>query len=84
MVVARLIAPEKCFADNIESWATNEICINWNAPFAWVLAFLDEKGATLPKGKHAPVAVAPATDAAASAPKAAANPATKTKTRREK
>jgi endoglucanase len=77
VVVARLIAPEKCFADNIESWATNKICINWNAPFAWVLAFLDEKGATLPKGKHAP-----ATNAAASAPKAAANPATKT--RREK
>jgi endoglucanase len=37
-------APEKCFADNIESWATNEICINWNAPLAWVLAYLDEKG----------------------------------------
>jgi endoglucanase len=39
-------APEKCFADNIESWATNEICINWNAPLAWVLAYLDEKGTT--------------------------------------
>ncbi len=62
--------PEKCFADNIESWATNEITINWNAPFAWVLAYLDEKGATLPKGKHAPAAAPPATDEAASAPKA--------------
>jgi endoglucanase len=37
-------APEKCFADNIESWATNEITINWNAPLAWVLFYLDEKG----------------------------------------
>jgi endoglucanase len=37
-------APDKCFADNIESWATNEIAINWNAPFAWVLFYLDEKG----------------------------------------
>jgi endoglucanase len=39
-------APEACFADNIESWATNEIAINWNAPLAWVLFFLDEKGPT--------------------------------------
>lgn len=39
-------APEKCFADNIESWATNEIAINWNAPFAWVLFYLDEKAAS--------------------------------------
>jgi endoglucanase len=37
-------APDKCFADHIESWSTNEITINWNAPFAWVLFYLDEKG----------------------------------------
>jgi endoglucanase len=37
-------APEKCFADHIESWSTNEVAINWNAPFAWVLFYLDEKG----------------------------------------
>jgi len=42
----------------------------------------ENKGATLPKGKHAPAAAAPVTAAAASAPKAAANPPTKT--RREK
>lgn len=28
--------------DNIESWATNECTINWNAPFAWALAYLDD------------------------------------------
>jgi len=33
---------QKCFVDHIESWSTNEITINWNAPFAWVTAFLDE------------------------------------------
>lgn len=38
--------PEKCFMDNIESWSTNEITINWNAPLAWVSAYLDEKGPT--------------------------------------
>jgi endoglucanase len=37
-------APEKCFMDNIESWSTNEITINWNAPLAWVSAYLDEQG----------------------------------------
>lgn len=36
--------PQKCFIDHIESWSTNEITINWNAPFAWALAFLDEAG----------------------------------------
>jgi endoglucanase len=34
--------PMKCFIDHIDSWSTNEITINWNAPLAWVAAFLDE------------------------------------------
>jgi endoglucanase len=37
-------APQKCFVDNIEAWSANEITINWNAPLAWVTAFLAEKG----------------------------------------
>ena len=87
-------APEKCFADNIESWATNEICINWNAPFAWVLAYLDEKGATPPETKRAAAVVQPPTAGAASAPEPAppanaatkdeAKPAAKAKPRRKK
>jgi endoglucanase len=36
--------PQKCFIDDINSWSTNEITINWNAPLAWVTAFLDEQG----------------------------------------
>jgi len=36
--------PQKCFVDHIESWSTNEITINWNAPLAWAAAFLDERG----------------------------------------
>jgi endoglucanase len=35
-------APQKCYYDNIESWSTNEIAINWNAPLAWLVAYLDE------------------------------------------
>ncbi len=36
-------APQKCFLDHIESWSTNEITINWNAPLAWIAAFLDDQ-----------------------------------------
>ena len=31
---------QKCFLDNIESWSTNEVTINWNAPLAWVTGYL--------------------------------------------
>ena len=30
--------------DNIESWSTNEITINWNAPFAWMTSYMDDNG----------------------------------------
>ena len=36
-------APQKCFIDNGEAWSVNEVTINWNAPLAWVAAWLDEK-----------------------------------------
>jgi endoglucanase len=35
-------APQKCYVDHIEAWSVNEVAINWNAPLAWVAAFLDE------------------------------------------
>jgi endoglucanase len=35
-------AAQKCYVDHIESWSTNEVTINWNAPLVWVTAFLDE------------------------------------------
>ena len=35
-------SPQKCFVDNISAWSVNEITINWNAPLAWVTAYLDE------------------------------------------
>ena len=45
VAVAKLkgCAPQKCFIDDIESYSTNEVAINWNAPLAWLCAFLDEK-----------------------------------------
>lgn len=34
------IAPAKCYMDNIEAWSVNECTINWNAPLAWVSAYI--------------------------------------------
>jgi endoglucanase len=36
--------PQKCYVDNYQSYSTNEEAINWNAPLAWLAAYLDEKG----------------------------------------
>ncbi len=36
------LAPAKRYVDDIESYSTNEVAINWNAPLVWVAAFLDE------------------------------------------
>jgi endoglucanase len=38
---ARPIA--KRYLDQIESYATNEVAINWNAPLVWVAAWLDQQ-----------------------------------------
>ncbi|WP_107046714.1 glycoside hydrolase family 9 protein [Streptomyces albus] len=44
-------APAMCYIDDIESWATNEITINWNAPLAWVASYLDDQGSGTVKYK---------------------------------
>jgi endoglucanase len=31
------------YVDDIESYSTNEVAINWNAPLTWVAAYLDEQ-----------------------------------------
>jgi endoglucanase len=42
-------APQFCYIDDIESYSTNEIAINWNSPLAWVSAFVaDQKDASAP------------------------------------
>ena len=43
--------PQTCYADHIESYSTNEVAINWNAPLAWDAAFLDDLART---SGHAP------------------------------
>ncbi|MFV2008724.1 MULTISPECIES: glycoside hydrolase family 9 protein [unclassified Micromonospora] len=37
-------APQFCYVDDIESWATNELTINWNAPLSWIAAFIADQG----------------------------------------
>ncbi|MFE3454750.1 glycoside hydrolase family 9 protein [Nonomuraea sp. NPDC059194] len=34
-------APAKCYVDDINSYATNEVAINWNSALAWMAAFAD-------------------------------------------
>jgi len=38
--------PQRCFIDHIEAYSVNEVAINWNAPLAWVAAFLDDSAAS--------------------------------------
>ncbi len=37
-------APQFCYLDDIESWSTNELTINWNSPLAWIAAFIADQG----------------------------------------
>ncbi|MEU0811758.1 glycoside hydrolase family 9 protein [Streptomyces sp. NPDC005970] len=36
-------AAAKCYIDDIGSYSTNEVAINWNAPLAWLVAFAAER-----------------------------------------
>jgi endoglucanase len=37
-------AAQFCYIDDIGSWSTNEITINWNAPLSWVSSFIADQG----------------------------------------
>jgi endoglucanase len=39
---------EKAYIDNLGSFTTNEVTINWNAPFAWVTAFVNAEQTKAP------------------------------------
>ena len=36
-------APAACYIDDIGSYSTNEVTVNWNAPLAWLAAFAAER-----------------------------------------
>ncbi|MER6013635.1 glycoside hydrolase family 9 protein [Streptomyces bluensis] len=31
--------PQFCYVDDIQSWSTNEVAINWNSALAWIISF---------------------------------------------
>ncbi|MFG2044189.1 glycoside hydrolase family 9 protein [Dactylosporangium sp. NPDC048998] len=35
--------PQLCYMDDIQSWSTNELTINWNASLAWVSSFVADQ-----------------------------------------
>ena len=39
---------QRCFVDSIEAWSTNEVTINWNAPLAWIVSFLQDEAPSAP------------------------------------
>nr|MDT0656631.1 glycoside hydrolase family 9 protein [Micromonospora sp. DSM 115978] len=41
-------APMFCYVDDIASYATNEVAINWNSALAWISSFLADQGAANP------------------------------------
>ncbi len=43
-------APQMCYVDDIESFSTNEIAVNWNSALSWVAAFLAEPEAPVGVG----------------------------------
>lgn len=50
-------APQKCYVDSIEAWSVNEVTINWNAPFAWVVSFLEDEAPDAPAPDENPTDV---------------------------
>ncbi len=36
-------APQKCYEDHYQAYSLNEVCINWNAPLAWIASWLDRR-----------------------------------------
>ncbi|MGW8779459.1 glycoside hydrolase family 9 protein [Streptomyces sp. NPDC055796] len=64
-------APAACYVDDIGSYSTNEVAVNWNASLAWLAAFAAERrgapavplvqaapaAVTVPEGGSAPVDV---------------------------
>ncbi|MFD7014703.1 glycoside hydrolase family 9 protein [Streptomyces sp. NPDC059928] len=53
-------APAACYVDDIGSYSTNEVAINWNASLAWLAAFAAErpKAPAVPEVRVTPAAVA--------------------------
>lgn len=40
-----MCAPQMCYVDHIQSWATNEITVNWNSALSYLASFVADQGA---------------------------------------
>jgi endoglucanase len=60
-------ASQRCYVDSIEAWSTNEVTINWNSPFAWIVSFMQDEAATAVPGNTTP-ATRPTTTTAPTSP----------------
>ncbi|MCU1431146.1 MAG: glycoside hydrolase family 9 [Actinotalea sp.] len=38
-----MCAPQLCYIDDIQSWSTNEITVNWNSVMSWVASFVADQ-----------------------------------------
>ena len=46
-------APQLCYIDDIGSWSTNEVTINWNSALAWVASWAaDQDDASRPRDRR--------------------------------
>jgi endoglucanase len=36
-------APQFCYVDEIMSWSTNELTVNWNSPLVWIASFIADQ-----------------------------------------
>lgn len=52
-------APQLCYMDHIESWSTNEVAVNWNAPLSWLAGYLTD---TLSDAEGVPASATPSGD----------------------
>ncbi|KNY28342.1 glycoside hydrolase family 9 protein [Pseudobacteroides cellulosolvens] len=47
-LIGKVLPVQTCYTDDIDAWDTNEVKINFNAPFAWVTYYLDAFGKEIP------------------------------------
>ncbi len=52
-------APQLCYVDDIGSWSTNELTINWNSTLAWVSSFIADQAHGTDPNHDGPSTVAP-------------------------
>lgn len=45
---------QRCYADSWEAWSVNDASLEWNAPFAWVLSFVQDEAADVVNSEDKP------------------------------